>query len=133
MRNDPEDEKAVLAADDRRFQAMLDGDVATLDALFDDGLSYAHGSGARDTKEEYLGKIRSGYYVYTRADHPVERVEVVGDTAIVVGRMTADVAVEGAPKTIANLSLTVWTRASGDWRLLAYAPTNLPPEATATP
>ena len=105
---------------------MQDADLTTLDELCADELSYAHSSGVRDTKATYLGKLRSGYYVYRRIDHPVERVEVVGDTAIVVGRMTADVEVQGAPKTIDNLALAVWTRASGTWRLLAYAPTSLP-------
>jgi len=119
-------EKAVLAADDRRYQAMIDADLAALDELCADELSYAHSSGARDTKSEYLEKVRSGYYVYQRIDHPVERVEVVGDAAIVVGRMTADLLVQGTPKSIDNLALAVWTRASGGWRLLAYAPTTLP-------
>ena len=118
--------QAVLAAEDRRYQAMQDPDLPTLDELCADELSYAHSSGTRDTKSEYLGKVGSGYYVYRRIDHPVERVEVVGDTAIVVGRMTADIEVQGIPKTIDNLALAVWTRASGDWRLLAYAPTPLP-------
>ena len=118
--------RAVLAAEDRRHQAMLDADLTTLDALCSDELSYAHSSGARDTKEQYLEKVRSGYYVYRRIDHPVERVAVVGDSALVVGRMTADLDVDGTPKTIDNLALAVWTRASGDWRLLAYAPTPLP-------
>ena len=122
----PEDVRAVLAAEDRRYRAMLDADLATLDEVCADELSYAHSSGARDTKGEYLGKVRSRYYVYLRIDHPDERVEVVGDTAIVVGRMTADLDVDGVPKTIDNLALAVWTRASGAWRLLAYAPTSLP-------
>jgi Domain of unknown function (DUF4440) len=126
MGHDPEAEKAVLAAEDRRYRAMQDGDLATLEQMCADELSYAHSSGARDTKDEYLAKVRSGYYVYQRIDHPVERVEVVGDAAIVVGRMTADLLVDGIPKTIDNLALAVWTRASGDWRLLAYAPTSLP-------
>jgi hypothetical protein len=120
------DAERVLAAEDRRYRAMQDADLTTLDELCADELSYAHSSGARDTKDEYLGKIRSGYYVYRRIDHPVERVELVGDTAIVVGRMTADIEVQGVPKTIDNLALAVWTRASGAWRLLAYAPTSLP-------
>src|SRR3954454_9171399 len=119
-------EKAVLAAEDRRYQAMIDADLAVLDELCADELSYAHSSGARDTKSEYLEKVRSGYYVYRRIDHPVERVEVVGDTAIVVGRMTADLLVQGTAKTIDNLALAVWTKASGEWRLLAFAPTPLP-------
>jgi hypothetical protein len=56
----------------------------------------------------------------------VERVSVVGDAAIVVGRMTADLDVDGTHKTIDALALAVWTRASGQWQLLAYAPTRLP-------
>ncbi len=124
--SDPGDVDAVLAAEDRRYRAMQEADLATLDEVCADQLSYAHSSGARDTKGEYLGKVRSRYYVYLRIDHPVERVEVVGDTAIVVGRMTADLLVRGTPKTIDNLALAVWTRAAGAWRLLAYAPTALP-------
>jgi hypothetical protein len=122
-----EDVRAVLAAEDRRYRAMLDVDLTTLDAVCADDLSYAHSSGVRDTKDEYLGKVRSGYYVYRRIDHPVERVAVVGDSAIVVGRMTADLDVDGTPKTIDNLALAVWTRASGQWQLLGYAPTAPPP------
>lgn len=116
----------VLEAEDRRYRAMLDADLGALDDLCADGLSYAHSSGVRDTKDEYLAKVRSGYYVYRRIEHPVERVEVVADSAIVVGRMTADLEVDGTPKTIDNLALAVWVRTAGRWRLLAYAPTGLP-------
>lgn len=117
---------AVLAAEDRRYQAMIDTDLDTLDRMLDDRLSYAHSSGARDTKAEYLEKVRSGYYDYLTIEHPIERVEVVGDTAMVIGRMTSDLTVQGTRKTIDNLALSVWVRAAGDWRLLAYAPTSLP-------
>ena len=120
-----DEEKAVLAAEDRRYQAMIDADLDVLDELCADELSYAHSSGARDTKAEYFAKIESGYYVYRRIDHPVERVAVVGDAAIVVGRMTAHL-VQGTAKTIDNLALAVWTRGDGAWRLLAYAPTTPP-------
>jgi ketosteroid isomerase-like protein len=121
-----DDAATVLAAEDRRYEAMINTDLAALDRMLDDRLSYAHSSGARDTKDEYLAKVRSGYYDYLRINHPVERVEVVGDTAIVVGRMTCDLTVQGTPKTIDNLALAVWTRAAGVWRLLAYAPTAPP-------
>jgi hypothetical protein len=117
---------AVLDAEDRRYRAMTDGDLPALAELLAPELSYAHSSGVRDTRDEYLAKLRSGYYVYRRIEHPVERVAVAGDGAIVVGRMTADVDVDGVPKTIDNLALAVWTRAGGSWQLLAYAPTRLP-------
>jgi Domain of unknown function (DUF4440) len=121
-----DDVDAVLAAEDRRYEALLGPDLPALELLFHDGLSYAHSSGVRDTKGEYLAKIESGYYVYRRLDHPVERVEVAGDTVVVVGRMTADLDVQGTPKTIDNLALAVWTKDAGEWQLLAYASTPLP-------
>ena len=121
-----EEERAVLDLEDRRYQAMIDADLETMDRLIADEVSYAHSSGVRDTKAEYFEKVRSGYYDYHSIDHPVERVEVLGDTAIVVGRMTADLDVDGTRKTIDNLALAVWTRAEGEWQLIAYASTPLP-------
>src|SRR3954452_17816041 len=126
MEQAEDDVRAVLAAEDRRYRAMEQADLTVLDASCADELSYAHSSGARDTKAEYLAKFRSCYSVYHRIEHPVERVAVLGDTAIVVGRMAADLDVDVTPKTIDNLALAVWTRASGNWQLLGYAPTSLP-------
>ena len=121
-----DDVQAVLAAEDRRYRAMVDGDLDALEQLLADGLCYTHSSGTRDTKDQWLAKLRSRHYVYRWAEHPVDRVEVSGDTAIVVGRMTAEVDVAGTHKTIDNMALAVWTRAGGSWRLLAYAPTAQP-------
>ena len=89
-------EDDVLAADALRYRAMVDGDLDTLDALCADELSYAHSSGARDTKAQYFAKLRSEYYVYHRIDHPVERLETAGDAALGVGRMSADLRSCGA-------------------------------------
>jgi ketosteroid isomerase-like protein len=122
----PDDVADVLAAEDERYSAMVDADLVALDRLCAAELSYAHSSGIRDTKEQYLSKVRSGYYRYVDVEHPVERVEVVGDTAIVVGRMISDLVVDGVPKTIDNLALAVWVRTDDGWRLVAYAPTRLP-------
>jgi hypothetical protein len=119
-------EDDVLAAEDRRYEALLGPDLPTLERLFHDRLSYAHSSGVRDTKDQYLEKIRNGYYDYARIDHPVERVDVLGNTVVVIGRMTADLTVQGTQKTIDNLSLAVWTKDSGEWQLVAYASTPLP-------
>jgi len=116
----------VLAAEDARYQALLGPDLPTLERLFHERLSYAHSSGVRDTKDEYLAKIRDGYYDYRRIAHPVERVDVLGDTAVVVGRMDADLLVDGTAKALDVLALAVWTSDGGDWRLLAYASTPIP-------
>ena len=106
-----DDVQAVLAAEDLRYRAMVESDLTTMDRLCADELSYAHSSGARDTKAEYFEKVRSGYYDYLRIDHPVERVEVLGDTAIVVGRMTADLPSPAHPRRS-----TTWRWPSGPGR-----------------
>jgi hypothetical protein len=124
--SEDDDIAAVLAAEDRRYEALLGPDLAALDELFDERLSYAHSSGVRDTKAEYLAKIERGYYDYARIDHPVERVELLGDSAVVVGRMTADLTVDGTPKNLDVLALAMWTRADGRWQLIAYASTPVP-------
>jgi hypothetical protein len=121
-----DDVQAVLAAEDRRYRAMTDADIDTLDALCADELAYTHSNGVRDTKAEYFAKLSEGYYVYHRIDHPVDRVEVAGDAAVVVGRMTADLDSGGVRKDIDCLATAVWIRTAGGWRLLAYAPTPLP-------
>ncbi|MGZ4604299.1 MAG: nuclear transport factor 2 family protein [Kineosporiaceae bacterium] len=123
-----DDEAAVLAAEDRRYRAVIEGDLAALEEMLADELSYTHSNGSVDTKDSYLEKLRTRYYVYDRVDHPVDRVAVVGDCAIVVGRMVADIHVQGTPKHLDNLVLVVWTRARGDWQLLGFAPT-VPPAA----
>jgi hypothetical protein len=121
-----DDVAAVLAAEDRRYAAMLDGDLDVLDELCADELSYTHSNAVRDTKAEYFAKLRERYYVYHRIDHPVERVEVAGDAAMVVGSMTADLDSGGVRKTIDCLAVAVWIRSAGAWRLLAYVPTPRP-------
>src|SRR3954453_702410 len=98
----PDAAAAVLAAEDRRYQAMLDGDLDALDQLCADALSSTHSNGARDSKAEYFSKLRGRYCAYHRIDPPVERVERSGDAAVVVGRMTADLDSGGARKSIAS-------------------------------
>src|SRR5919202_1419225 len=104
-----QDRDEVLDAEDRRYRAVVEGDLAALDGLFAGELSYTHSTGEVDTKDTYLEKLRSGYYVYRRIDHPVDRVSVVGDCATVLGRMVADLEVQGRPKQLDQLALAVWT------------------------
>jgi ketosteroid isomerase-like protein len=44
----------IKILEDRRFQAMVDGDLDTLTNLLADDLIYTHSSGQSDTRAEYL-------------------------------------------------------------------------------
>jgi ketosteroid isomerase-like protein len=116
----------VTALEDRRYQAMLDADLAVLEELCHPELTYTHSNAERDTRDSYLKKVADGYFRYHRIEHPIERIVLVGDTALVLGAMRADVETDGVPKRLDNSCLAVWVRDGGRWQLLAYQPTVFP-------
>lgn len=111
----------------QRVQAMRDGDVATLDALFADELCYVHSNASSDTKSSLLAKIRNRQLRCPDVRHDQDdHVLVAGDTAVATGRVTGTVHVNDTPVRLGNRALAVWGRADGGWRLLAYQSTPIP-------
>lgn len=113
----------ILALEDKRYDAVVDGDFDTFASLCHPDLTYSHSDGSRDTIESYLRKCRDEFYVYHRIDHPVSDVLVHGDVAIVVGEMNGEITANGTPIDLANNCIAVWVRHDGAWKLLAYQPT----------
>ena len=48
---------------------------------------------------------------------------IVGDAAVVIGQMNADLTIDGTHKTLRNSAIAVWTKDSGEWKFVAYQPT----------
>ena len=80
------------AADDVRdaharwWNALLDEDVAVLDTLLADDLTFHGPSGGTTTKAAYLDRLRSGRLAYDSVAAAEPLVRVHGVTAIVTGR-----------------------------------------------
>jgi ketosteroid isomerase-like protein len=111
----------------QRVQAMRDGDVATLDALFADEMFYLHSNASSDTKSSLLAKIRNRELHCRDVRHDQDdHVLVDGDTAVATGRVTGTVHVNDTPVRLGNRALAVWGRGDGRWRLLAYQSTPIP-------
>ena len=60
---DPQ-EAAVRKAEEARIAATLKGDVAALQALLAEGMTYVHSSAKLETRQEFLDLIKTGYYQY---------------------------------------------------------------------
>jgi len=120
------DEQHILALEDRRYEAVLRADFEAFADLCHEELVYAHSNGERDDLGSYMDKCRLGVYVYHRIDHPVEQVKIIGNVALVMGEMQADLTIRGTPTSLDNTALAVWVRAGSSWRLLAYQPTPKP-------
>jgi ketosteroid isomerase-like protein len=118
--------KQISALEAKRYQAMTDGDVGTLDELFSAKLVYTHSDATSDSKQGYLDKLASGYFDYGAIDHPETSIVVHGDCAIVIGDMRGEVLIAGQKRVMNSRSLAVWVRDNGNWVLLAFQPTKYP-------
>ncbi len=116
----------ILGCERARCAALLAADVEALAALLSERLVFAHATAVYEDKASLLAKMASGNIVYDTLDITEPQVVDLGDTALLVSRLTAAVRVGGQPKTIDNRTLSVWTREDGVWRLVAYQPTAIP-------
>lgn len=119
-------EDLIARLETERFAAVVAGDFDTFASYCHPELVYTHSNAVVDSLESYLEKCRNGFYDYLSVDHPVHRISIVGDVAIVVGEMNAELLVDGVPKRLANASLAVWVNGAEGWRLLAFQPTVKP-------
>ncbi|HEY6792635.1 MAG TPA: nuclear transport factor 2 family protein [Trebonia sp.] len=110
----------------QRYEAMTDGDVATLDDLLSADLVYSHSDATRDTKQSYLDRIANGFFDYGPLSHPEAAIVVHGDCAIVVGDMRGEVQVAGQTRVLNSSALAVWIRENDKWVLIAFQPTKYP-------
>ena len=109
----------VLKLEEQRYRAMLSADLAALDRLLDDGLTYTHSSGVIDTKTSYMAGVRDKVWEYKNISRESERVVVRGNAALVFCRLRIDLLVRGAPRKVESNALAVWARDGQDCRLLA--------------
>ena len=117
----------VRAAEQRRCAAMLANDPAELDAILDPRLHFAHANGGVDDKQIYLTKMAAGRIIYVGIDWTESVVTELADgVAMLTGRMTSDVKVDGIDKRLDNRVIGVWGQTDGDWRLIAFQSTPLP-------
>jgi ketosteroid isomerase-like protein len=117
-------EGAVLAAERRRCEAMLANDSDALAALLDPRLHFSHATGAVDDRDALLAKMAAGRIRYVDVAWAEEQVTALGpDAAMLTGRMTTDVEVEGVAKRLDNRVITVWTKGARGRLLLALQTT----------
>jgi Domain of unknown function (DUF4440) len=104
----------VLAADDRRFEAMRKQDGAALDASLADDLVYVHSTARVESKAEHTGNLRAGRPYYRGIAPRDRQVRVRGDVGIVNG--VPEMHVENAGALEAGMKRTLRRRRT--WRLI---------------
>lgn len=116
----------VLAIEQARTTALDHSDLAALDAIMADDVTYVHASGKVDTKQSYLAAIRSGQLQYISWKPKGLHVRVLGDTAVLTGEYAVrvtDARVQPQPFDIDILILSVYARRQGRWQQVAWQST----------
>lgn len=117
----------VERMEQKRMQAILSVDMPALYAIYADDFFYNTGSGASQTKAQYLPRYRyaSGEIRVTKADSEPRDIRVYEDTALVTGIVHVNLANKGEEKLLHLRYLNVWIKRENGWVLVARQSTNI--------
>lgn len=114
-------EAEVLAVEQQRQNALINGDLTVLDEIFDDSLVHIHAPGLVHTKSLLLEHVatRQAYLGITRQDL---QVRLFGEAAVLTGgivnRMRAP---EGGERVLEGVVTQVLHRGTdGKWRFVSF-------------
>jgi len=116
----------VLAADDRRFQAMVKQDWAALDAALADDLVYVHSTARVESKPEHVANLKAGKPNYRGASPRERKVRVRGDVGIINGVSDMHVENAGKEQRFTIRYLAVYVRQADRWQMTAWQSTKVP-------
>jgi len=116
----------VATVERARADAFVKHDVATLDKLLRDDLTYIHASGRIDDKKSLLAAIRSDELHYISWTPKQMNIRVRGDMAVVDGQYAVKVINRKASPDILDLNiffLTVYVHGRSGWQQIAWQST----------
>jgi hypothetical protein len=121
-------DQEVLKLSKDKWQWMADKNVDKLKDLFDDKSVFVHMGGSWG-KEQELNVIGSGGIHYKKADVHEASVQIIGNTAILLNRITLLAVVGGNEVTNPFIVTEVYVKENGKWKMgsLSFTKTMGPP------
>jgi len=115
-------EQKILELERQRIAAMVKKDIATLDALLAEDMSYTHSGGTTDTKASFIRLIKErGRYL--GVDYSNTQVITPGATTVIV-RGIAQIRLENTP-AYPVIFVDVWVLRDGAWKMVAWQATRV--------
>jgi ketosteroid isomerase-like protein len=118
-------EHEVRTAEQQRFEAMMKQDVAALDTLLDEDLSYVHTDGDMQSKAEFIGLIRSRRLVYESIAPSDVHVRVYEGLAIATGQSQMRVRSATGVSSFEIRFTEAYVRREERWLLTAWQATKI--------
>jgi len=117
-------EQEIIALSKKKWQWMADKKADTLANLFDDKSVFVHMGGSWG-KDQEVNVIRSGNIHYKKADIHDVSVNVIGNTAILLNRITLLAVVGGNEVTNPFIVTEVYVKENNTWKLGSLSFTRL--------
>ena len=124
--SDQQAEQAIRQREMQRFEAMVRVDLAALDDILSEDLTYTHATGVFETKAEFIGKLKSGQTKYESFMPEDVLVRVFGTTGVVTGKARVQVQVKGEPLSFQLRFTDVYAKQGDRWQMVAWHATRLP-------
>ena len=118
-------EHEVRTAERQRFEAMMKQDVAALDTLLDEDLTYVHTDGEMQSKAELIDLIRSRRLVYESIEPSEVHVRVYEGVAIATGLSRMRVRSATGVSSFGIRFTEAYVRREGRWLLTAWQATRV--------
>ena len=113
-------ENEILKIEQQRDQAVQKRDMAVLNRIQADDLSFVNTRGQVLTKAQYMDEIRSGTLKFLSFKQDDYRFHVYGDTVVMTGRSSGIVEYHGKANRIPRRFTIVYVREHGQWQLVAF-------------
>ncbi|WP_066437993.1 nuclear transport factor 2 family protein [Chryseobacterium sp. CCH4-E10] len=115
-----DDTRMVTETAEKLRLAMISGEKSALESLILPELTYGHSGGHIDDAKEFVEKLVTKKSDFLTIEITNQRVQIVGNTAIVRHHFYATTADLGkAPGDVTLDILLVWAKVKNDWKLLA--------------
>lgn len=113
------EETKISAAVETLKKAMIDPDKATLEKITHKDLSYGHSNGNIENQAMFIEALVSGNSDFKTIELTDQTVKVVGSTAIVRHKLSAETSNKGVSSTTKLNVLLIFQKVKGNWMLLA--------------
>ena len=115
----------VLAAHEQRRVATLNGDADSVDTMMTDDLTFTHPNAAVDTKEQFIGALRSQGLQYQSITDEDLNVRVQGTTGVVSGICRIVVDASGTIFDVRVQFTEVWVKKDDSWKMMLWHATEV--------
>ena len=107
-------------------QAMIDADGSKLKKLTSAALSYGHSSGLVQNQAVFIENIVNGASDFVAIEFQNQKINIIGDVAIVRHNLAAHTKDGGIDKDIKIGIMLVWQKQKNKWLLIARQAFKLP-------